>query len=301
MDLPKAYREIQLPGIILFARGKVRDIFDLGDTLLMAASDRISAFDVVLPNAIPYKGAVLNSISAFWFKKTEGIIKSHFISDDVDSFQIDINEEAKAMLRGRSSLVRKGAMIDVECVVRGFLDGSGWRSYRDTGKLFDIPLPPGLKQGDRLPEPLFTPTTKAKSGHDEYISFEQVKNKIGTELAEYLKSKSIELYNLAYSQVYDKGLIIADTKFEFTMIDGEVVLADEIFTPDSSRYWDREAHKPGGSQSSFDKQYIRDWLSEQDWDKTPPAPSLPDIVIEKSVEKYLEVYRKVTGQSILQH
>jgi phosphoribosylaminoimidazole-succinocarboxamide synthase len=293
-----AYREINLKNIPLVRRGKVRDIFDLGDTFLMVASDRISAFDVVLPNAIPYKGIVLNSISSYWFNKTDDVVKNHMVSDDVDTFDIDITDEERDILRGRSMIVRKGDMIEVECVVRGFLDGSGWRSYEKTGELFDLPLPSGLTQGDRLPEPLFTPTTKAQTGHDEYISFEEVKKTIGGELAEWLKDTSIALYNRAYGDVFEKGLILADTKFEFMHYGGEVLLADEIFTPDSSRYWDRRLHSPGGPQQSFDKQYIRDWLSEQDWDKTPPAPQLPDHIIEGSVEKYIEAYERVTGRHL---
>ncbi|HEB32096.1 MAG TPA: phosphoribosylaminoimidazolesuccinocarboxamide synthase [Spirochaetes bacterium] len=295
MKLPIAYKEIDLTSAKLLRRGKVRDIFDLGDKLLFVASDRISAFDVVLPNAIPYKGKVLNSISAFWFRKVKDIIPSHFITDDVDEFPIDLSGEEKGMLEGRSSLVYKGEMIDVECVVRGYLDGSGWKSYKKTGKLFDIPLPSGLKQGDKLPEPLFTPTTKAQSGHDESVSFSQVKNEIGEEKAQYLKGKSIELYRTAFDYAIEKGLVLADTKFEFTVVDDEIRLADEIFTPDSSRFWDKTDYKPGGPQPSYDKQYIRDWLSGQDWDRTPPAPELPGDVIERSVEKYLDVYRKITG------
>jgi phosphoribosylaminoimidazole-succinocarboxamide synthase len=298
MTLPKAYKEITLKNVNLIRRGKVRDLFDLGDKILMVASDRISAFDVVLPNAIPYKGMVLNSISAFWFNKFGDIMPGHLVTVAVKDFPFDMTEDEERMLEGRSSLVRKGQMIEVECVVRGFLDGSGWKSYKKSGKLFDIPLPDGLKQGDKLPEPLFTPTTKAQSGHDEYINFDQVRKKMGAETAEYLKSKSIELYNKAYSYAYERKLILADTKFEFTNIDGKICLADEIFTPDSSRFWDRETYKPGGPQPSYDKQYIRDWLETQVWDKTPPAPSLPQNVIEKSVEKYLEVYNKITGNSL---
>jgi phosphoribosylaminoimidazole-succinocarboxamide synthase len=265
----------------------------------MVASDRVSAFDVVLPNAIPYKGKVLNTISAHWFNKTKGIIKNHLITDEVEEFDIDITEDEKEVLKGRSSLVRKGKMIEVECVVRGYLDGSAWRSYRETGRMFDIPLPGGMKQGDRLPEPLFTPTTKAKTGHDEPITFGEMQKMLGEELASYLRAKSIELYNMAHDEVFEKGLILADTKFEFTIIDGEVHLADEIFTPDSSRYWDRESYKPGGPQPSFDKQYIRDWLELQKWDKTPPAPILPEEVVRKSMELYLEACRRITGRDII--
>jgi phosphoribosylaminoimidazole-succinocarboxamide synthase len=298
MKLPQAYNEIDLKNITLLRRGKVRDIFNLGEFLLMVASDRISAFDVVLPNAIPYKGKVLSSISSFWFERTDKIIPNHLITDEVDEYPIDLSDREREMLRGRSMLVQKGEMIEVECVVRGYLDGSGWKSYKNTGKLFDIPLPRGLTQGDRLPQPMFTPTTKAKTGHDEYIGYSAMERVIGKEQSSFLKDKSIELYNTAAKYVYDRGLILADTKFEFTLIKGEVKLADEIFTPDSSRFWDQEAYSPGGPQASFDKQYIRDWLESQDWDKTHPAPCLPDEVIEKSVEKYLEVYGKVTGKKL---
>ncbi len=299
MEFPKAYHKIELKSVPLIRSGKVRDLFDMGDKMLMVASDRVSAFDVVLPNAIPYKGKVLNSLSAFWFRKTKDIIPNHFITDNVDEFPADFTDEEKEILRGRASLVQKGEMLEVECIVRGYLDGSGWRSYRDTGKLFDIELPQGLKQGDKLPEPVFTPTTKATGGeHDEYIGFEKMKELIGAERAEFIKEKSIELYNFAYDYSYKRGIILADTKFEFAIIDGQIKLADEIFTPDSSRYWDINLYKPGGPQPSYDKQFIRDWLDAQDWDKTPPAPVLPDDVVEKTVEKYLEVYKKITGQDI---
>lgn len=298
MKMHNAYREIELSGVKLLRRGKVRDIFDVDDKLLMVASDRISAFDVVLPNAIPYKGRVLNSLSTFWFQKLSHIIPNHLITERVGDFPFPMTEEERRLLTGRSMLVRKGEMIDIECVIRGYLDGSGWRSYRDTGMLFDIPLRSGLVQGDRLPEPLFTPTTKAQTGHDEYISFSRVKDIVGSDTAQFLRDTSMKLYEIAFEYAYEKGLILADTKFEYTLINGEIRLADEIFTPDSSRYWDAESYKPGGPQASFDKQYIRDWLSAQDWDKTPPAPSLPQEVIEKSVEKYLDVYRKITGKKL---
>lgn len=298
MKETKAYSEIHLRDAKLLRRGKVRDIFDLGSNLLIVATDRISAYDVVLPDAIPYKGKVLNTISSFWFRKTQEIIPNHLVSDDVERFPLELSADEKELLEKRSSLVRKGAMIDVECVVRGYLDGSGWRSYEKTGKLFDISVPSGLKQGDRFSAPLFTPTTKAQNGHDEYMSFSQMKDTLGDELALFLKEKSIELYTTSFDFIYERGLILADTKFEFAMIDGEVTLADEIFTPDSSRFWDRATYKPGGPQPSFDKQYIRDWLSAQRWDKTPPAPSLPQEIIEKSVEKYLEACRRVTGDDL---
>ncbi len=300
MALPPAYSKIELKEVPLMKRGKVRDIFDLGDKLLMVASDRVSAFDVVLPNPIPYKGIVLNSISVFWFKKTEHIVKNHLITDNVDEFPVKLSPEEKRILKGRSSLVKKGEMIEVECVVRGYLDGSGWRSYKETGKLFDITLPEGMKRGDKLPEPVFTPTTKATTGHDEYIGFEEVKNRVGVEIANYLRDKSIELYNFAAEYLMERGLILADTKFEYANIDGEIVLADELFTPDSSRFWDMNEYNPGGAQPSFDKQYIRDWLTSQPWDKTPPAPELPEEVIKKSMEKYLNAYKLVTGEDLLE-
>ena len=300
MALPPAYSKIELKEVPLIKRGKVRDIFDLGDKLLMVASDRVSAFDVVLPNPIPYKGVVLNSISVFWFKKTEHILKNHLITDNVDEFPVKLSPEEKRILKGRSSLVKKGEMIEVECVVRGYLDGSGWRSYKETGKLFDITLPEGMKRGDKLPEPVFTPTTKATTGHDEYIGFEEVKNRLGVEIANYLRDKSIELYNFAAEYLMERGLILADTKFEYANIDGEIVLADELFTPDSSRFWDMNEYNPGGAQPSFDKQYIRDWLTSQPWDKTPPAPELPEEVIKKSMEKYLNAYKLVTGEDLLE-
>ena len=298
MKLPEAYSEIKLASLKLLRRGKVRDIFDLDEHLLLVASDRISAFDVVLPTTIPFKGKVLSSISSFWFDKTKEVIKNHLITDDVEDYPCPLSVQEKDLLRGRSMLVKKGEMVEVECVVRGYLDGSGWRSYKATGDLFDIPLPAGLKQGDRLPEPVFTPTTKATTGHDENISFAEVKRTVGDDLAEYLRKKSMELYHTASSFVYEKGLILADTKFEFTVVGDEVLLADEVFTPDSSRFWGRETYRPGGPQPSFDKQFIRDWLESQDWDKTPPAPPLPQEVVEKSVGKYLEVYKKVTGRDL---
>jgi phosphoribosylaminoimidazole-succinocarboxamide synthase len=298
MKLPKAYSRIDLSRAVLARRGKVRDLFDLGAHLLLVASDRVSAFDVVLPTPIPCKGRVLNSISAFWFRKTAGIVPNHLVSDDPDDFPFEMTGDERGMLEGRSSLVRKGEMIEAECVVRGYLDGSGWKSYAKTGKLFDHRLPAGLRQGDRLPEPLFTPTTKAQSGHDESITFDELKDRVGTELAVTLRDTSIELYDFAARSVFDRGVIIADTKFEFTILDGNVHLADEIFTPDSSRFWDRDKWRPGGAQPSFDKQFIRDWLETQPWDKTPPAPALPDAVVERSVQNYLEAYRRVTGRAL---
>lgn len=295
----KTYKEINLKNIKLSRKGKVRDIFDLRDKLLIVASDRISAFDVVLPNTIPYKGRILNSLSVFWFKKLNSITPNHFITDNVNEFPIELTSDEKEMLSGRSSLVQKGKIIEIECVVRGYLDGSGWRYYEKRGKLFETTLPSGLKQGDKLPEPLFTPATKAQTGHDENITFARMKNIIGVELSIYLKDRSIELYNKAHSHALEKGLILADTKFEFAVINDVVKLADEIFTPDSSRFWDVDTYNPGGPQPCFDKEFIRDWLKAQDWDKTPPAPSLPQDIIEKSTEKYLEAYKRIVGKDLV--
>lgn len=289
------YKQINLKNAKLFKRGKVRDIFDLGDKLLMVATDRVSAFDVVLPDAIPCKGKILNSISVYWFKSLESIIPNHFITANVNEFPIALNSDEKTMLNQRSSLVEKGKIIEIECVVRGYLAGSGWQNYKETGKLLDVPLPTDLEQGSKLPEPLFTPATKSYSGHDLNITFAQTKNKVGSWLAQYLKEKSVELYQMAHDYLYKEGLILADTKFEFAIIDDKIKLVDELLTPDSSRFWDKVSYVPGKSQLNFDKQYIRDYLISQKWDKTPPAPQLPQCVIEKSTEKYLEAYKKIIG------
>jgi len=289
------YTTIDLKNIKLFKRGKVRDIFDLGDKLLMVATDRVSAFDVVLPDAIPHKGKILNLISAYWFKKLDNISPNHFITANVNEFPVELSSAEKTMLSQRSSLVEKGKTIEVECVVRGYLAGSGWQTYKETGKLLDITLPGDLKQGSKLPEPLFTPATKSQDGHDINITFAQVKNEVGTWLAQYLKEKSIKLYRIARDYLYEKGLILVDTKFEFAVIDDKIKLVDELLTPDSSRLWDKTGYKPGRPQLNFDKQYIRDYLISQNWDKAPPAPRLPQHIIKKSTEKYLEAYKKTIG------
>ncbi len=286
---------IKLP---LFIKGKVRNVYDLGDKLLFIATDRISAFDVVFPNLIPNKGKVLNGISEFWFKKTSDVIGNHMLTTDVDTYPEGLSQFEEE-LQGRSMLVKKIRMIEAECIVRGYLEGSGLKEYIKTGSICGVKLPAGLRQADKLPEPIFTPSTKVSTGHDENVTFDQLANRIGRDLALRLKETSIKLYNVASSYAESRGLILADTKFEFGMTDdGELILADEIFTPDSSRYWDMNEYEPGRPQKSFDKQYLRDYLETLDWDKKPPAPELPEEVIKKTEAKYLEAYERITGRKL---
>lgn len=280
-----------------FKTGKVRDMFDLGDKLLIVVTDRISAFDCVFPNLIPEKGKVLNSISAFWFDFTKDIVPNHMITTDVSEYPSPFNEYAEE-LQDRSMLVKKLDIIPAECIVRGYLEGSGLKDYKKTGKICGIELPEGMKQADRLQEPVFTPSTKAEEGHDQNVTFEELCREIGDELANKLKSASLALYKAVSEYALEKGLILADTKFEFGMLDGELVVADEMFTPDSSRFWDASDFEPGRAQKSFDKQYLREYLETLDWDKTPPAPRLPVDVIEKTKEKYLEAYKILTGKDL---
>jgi phosphoribosylaminoimidazole-succinocarboxamide synthase len=273
----------------LVASGKVREIYDLGDRLLMVASDRISTYDVVHPNPIPDKGKVLTGISAFWFAKTGHIVANHFISatDDVPD-----------EVRGRAMVVRKLEMLPVECVVRGYITGSGWKDYGATGSVSGIELPPGLRESDRLPTPIFTPSTKADEGHDEAIDFERAAELVGDrELMGRVRDVSIALYGFAAEHARERGVILADTKFEFGMdSDGELVVGDEVLTPDSSRYWPADSYEPGRGQASFDKQYVRDWASGSGWDKTPPAPEVPADVVEGTRARYVEAYEKITGE-----
>ena len=279
----------------LIKQGKVRDIYDLGDTLLMVASDRLSAFDVVMPNPIPGKGRILTRMSSFWFNMMEGIIANHLITADVEQFPGQCHLYAD-ILRDRSMHVRKAEPLSVECIVRGYITGSGWNSYLDTKTVCGIKLPQGLQESDRLPEPLFTPSTKADMGaHDENISFEQVEDMLGKDLAARLKDVSMAIYKRAVEIAESRGIIIADTKFEFGLIDGELTLIDEILTPDSSRFWPKDTYQPGGAQKSFDKQYVRDYLLSLDWDKKPPAPELPPEVVENTQKKYEEALRRLTG------
>ena len=283
----------------LYARGKVRDVYEVGeDLLLMVVTDRISAFDVVFNEPIPDKGKVLNKISEFWFDFTKDIIGNHVVTTDVSKYPKGLDRFGRE-LGGRSMLVKKAKMENVECIVRGYLEGSGLKEYKATGAICGIKLPEGLKQADKLPEPIFTPSTKANEGHDENVSFEQLANRIGTDLAQQLRDISIKLYNIASSYAESRGLILADTKFEFGLTDDGLVLADEIFTPDSSRYWDMNEYEPGRPQKSFDKQYLRDYLETLDWDKRPPAPELPEEVVKKTEAKYLEAYERITGKKLV--
>ena len=287
-------RKLSLP---LVARGKVRDIFDLGDSLLFVASDRISAFDCILGSGIPCKGRVLTQMSLFWFEHLQDITKNHLITADVSAYPRKLNKYRKT-LEGRSMIVRKAQMVQVECVARGYLAGSGWKEYVSTGKVCGIPLPKGLVDGDRLPEPLFTPATKAITGHDVNVSFNYVAGLIGVDLAGQLRDLTLDIYNRAAYDALYRGIILADTKFEFGFIDGELMLADEALTPDSSRFWPVDSYKPGSAQQSFDKQYVRDYLETLRWNKKPPAPALPDNIVRKTSEKYQEAYERIVGKRL---
>ncbi|MCL4368635.1 MAG: phosphoribosylaminoimidazolesuccinocarboxamide synthase [Actinobacteria bacterium] len=287
-----------LPGLPIFGRGKVRDTYDLGDSLLMVTTDRISAFDVVLPNAIPHKGAVLTQLSAFWFDRTKHIIPNHLISASLADFPDRLQPHAN-QLDARAMLVRKARRVDVECVVRGYMAGSAWAEYCRMGTVCGERLPAGIRESANLPAPIFTPATKEASGHDINISQDQLKDIVGRELADKLASTSLALYRFADQLARERGIIIADTKFEFGFIDGELSLIDEVLTPDSSRFWSMETYRVGEAQPSFDKQYVRDWLVSVGWNKEPPAPLLPDDVVAKTSEKYLEAYRRITGRSLV--
>jgi len=285
---------IKLP---LHIKGKVRNVYDLGDKLLIVVTDRISAFDVVFPNLIPNKGKVLNSISEFWFDYTKDIVDNHVITTDVSQYPEGLSQ-FKEELQGRSMLVKKIKMVEAECIVRGYLEGSGLKDYKATGSICGIKLPEGLRQGDKLPEPIFTPSTKASEGHDQNVSFEELCNVIGTDLAKQLKEISIALYNKASKYAESKGIILADTKFEFGISDGKLIVADELFTPDSSRFWDMKEYEPGRPQKSFDKQFLREYLESINWDKKPPAPELPEDVIRNTELKYIEAYERLTGKKL---
>ncbi|MEE8638767.1 MAG: phosphoribosylaminoimidazolesuccinocarboxamide synthase [Candidatus Margulisiibacteriota bacterium] len=292
---------IELPGLKLFKKGKVRNVFDLGDRLLLVASDRISAFDSVMPNGIPDKGKILTQISAFWFDFTEPIIENHMISADVNKFpsEIKINEEVKKVLNKRSMLVKKTEMIEIECVARGYLSGSAWKEYKESSSVCGIKLLSGLKESDKLPETIFTPATKAASGHDINISEKEMKDRVGDEIGNILKEKTLEVYKTARDYADTKGIIIADTKFEFGKLDNKVILIDEILTPDSSRFWPKDTYKPGGQLPSYDKQFVRDYLISIKWNKEPPAPRLSDEVVVKTRDKYLEAFKRLTGNDSL--
>jgi len=288
--------ETNFKNLNLVRKGKVRDIYDLGDTLLMVTTDRVSAFDVVLPNGIPDKGKVLTQISAFWFTEMEDLIGNHLISHDVDQFP-EICKPYAEVLEGRSMLVKKADPLPVECIVRGYISGSGWKSYQKEGHVCGIELPGGLKESDKLPQPLYTPSTKAEVGdHDINVDFDHTVALLGKAHAEKLRDLSLAIYNRGVEKALVKNIIIADTKFEFGVKDGEIILIDEVLTPDSSRFWPQKTYCPGGAQKSFDKQFIRDWLESSGWDKKVPGPELPADVIEQTADKYREVLELITGK-----
>ncbi|MCA9230146.1 MAG: phosphoribosylaminoimidazolesuccinocarboxamide synthase [Planctomycetales bacterium] len=284
--------ETELPDLPL-KRGKVRDVYDLGEQLLLVSSDRISAFDWVLPTGIPDKGRVLTQVSNFWFEKVD--VPNHLLETDVTQMSLPAGIDLEPLV-GRAVLVRKTAVVPIECVVRGYLAGSGWKEYQADGTVCGVPLPAGLQESDRLPEPIFTPATKAEMGdHDENISFARMCQEVGAELAEELRRRSIEIYQRGAEHAQNVGILLADTKFEFGQVDGELILIDEAMTPDSSRFWPADLYEPGHSQPSYDKQFVRDWLSASDWDKNSEPPELPPDVVERTREKYIEACELITG------
>ncbi len=285
-----------MPIAQLHAQGKVRDIYEADDHLLMVATDRISAFDVVLPTAIPDKGRVLTGLSLHWFDLTKDIVANHLLTADVDEFPEPFRGRRQE-LAGRAMLVKRAQMVPIECVARGYITGSGWKEYRRDGTVCGIELPEGLQESERLPEPIFTPSTKAVTGHDENISLDQAAEVVGRGLAERLKELTLELYSFAAAHALDRGIILADTKFEFGFADGELILCDEVLTPDSSRFWPADRYEAGHGQPSFDKQYVRDWLDESGWDHEPPPPELPADVIEQTAARYREAYERITGET----
>jgi phosphoribosylaminoimidazole-succinocarboxamide synthase len=282
--------ETNVPGLKLRGRGKVRDIYDDGDRLLFIATDRISAFDYILATGIPEKGRVLTQMTLFWLDFLRDVIPNHFLSSDMTGLPPE--------LEGRSMWVKRAEMFDIECVARGYISGSGWKDYQRTGAVCGIPLPQGLRESDALPEPIFTPATKAQTGHDENISFEQASSIVGADLAARLRDLTLSIYKKAADYARARGIIIADTKFEFGVVNGEIILADEVLTPDSSRFWPLETYSPGGAQPSYDKQFVRDYLESIHWNKQPPAPALPDEVALRTSEKYKEAYRTLTGRDL---
>ncbi len=286
-----------LGDIPLLARGKVRDIYDLGDHLLLVTTDRLSAFDCVLPTPIPDKGRVLNQISVFWFHRFSDVVRNHLVSPEFDDFPQSLRP-FRDQLEGRTMLVRKAAMFAVECVARGYLSGSGWKEYRSSGAVCGIPIPAGMKESGKLPEPIFTPATKAQSGHDMNISFDEATQYVPAGYLSQLRQLTLRIYQEAAEYAEARDILIADTKFEFGLIDGEIVLGDEVLTPDSSRFWPKNEWNPGGPQPSFDKQFVRDYLETLDWDKVDPAPALPDEIAQRTSEKYREAYRLLTGMAL---
>ncbi len=290
--------ETSIPVLPLLARGKVRDVYAVGtDRLLLVTTDRLSAFDCVLPTPIPDKGRVLNQLSLFWFDALRDIVPNHLVTADVAAYPAELKPFAD-QLEGRSMLVRRAEMAPIECVARGYLSGSGWKEYRASGTVCGIELPGGLRESDRLPRPLFTPAFKAQSGHDENISFERSVELVGAETATKLRDLTLEIYSRGAAYALERGIILADTKFEFGYIDGVLTLADEVMTPDSSRFWPASEYCPGGAQPSFDKQYVRDYLETLDWGKQPPAPALPADVAERTADKYRDAYTRLTGKRL---
>jgi phosphoribosylaminoimidazole-succinocarboxamide synthase len=292
----QAVIETDFPDLNLLKRGKVRDIYDLGEYLLMVATDRISAFDVVMPDPVPDKGKILTQISVFWFQEMASMVSNHVVTSQVDEYPDECRPYADT-LRDRSMLVKKAEPLDIECVVRGYISGSGWKSYREDGTVCGIKLPSGLTESEKLPKPLFTPSTKANIGeHDENIDFETASEIVGKPLAEKVRDLSLAIYEKGADIAAEKGIIIADTKFEFGLVGHELVLIDEVLTPDSSRFWPSSSYAPGGSQKSFDKQYVRNYLLTLDWNKTPPGPRLPEEVLQNTRAKYLEALQLITGR-----
>jgi phosphoribosylaminoimidazole-succinocarboxamide synthase len=294
--------QLDLPGIKKLRSGKVRDIFDLGDALLLVASDRISAFDVIMPNGIPRKGEVLTQISHFWFDKFASLVPNHLLRSATQPLGVPalagLPATQLADLQRRSMIVKKAKPLAIECIVRGYLSGSGWKEYKQSQTVCRIKLPAGLTESAELPEPIFTPSTKAEAGHDENISFDQAQKIAGTDLATQARDLSLKIYKAGRDYARQRGIIIADTKFEFGLSDGKLILIDEVMTPDSSRFWPADQYQPGRGQPSFDKQFVRDYLETLDWDKTPPGPRLPDDVVAKTSAKYLEAYERLTGNKL---
>ncbi|MCX6559243.1 MAG: phosphoribosylaminoimidazolesuccinocarboxamide synthase [Candidatus Aminicenantes bacterium] len=292
------FADIDLPGLPLFKKGKVRNVYEVGENLLIVATDRISAFDYVLPSIIPFKGAVLTQLSAFWFDYTSLIVENHVVTADAAAFPA-VLQPHRAVLDKRSMLVRKTKALPIECVVRGYLAGSGWKEYKKSGRVCGLKLPAGLRESDRLEEPIFTPSTKADQGHDENISFKEMERTVGSALAKKVRKTSLDLFQKASLHGLSKGIIIADTKFEFGLDGDDLILIDEIFTPDSSRFWPLASYEPGKGQPSLDKQFVRDYLETTGWDKQSEPPALPPAIIARTSEKYLEIFRLLTGKAEL--
>jgi len=297
IDASRPLLETRMPGLTLWRRGKVRDVYDLGDRLLIVATDRISAFDVVLPSGIPAKGIVLTQLSLFWFRLLADLVPNHVITADISEYGPALQRH-RDQLEGRSMIVLKTEPLPVECVVRGYITGSGWKDYRAAGAVCGIPLPAGLQESQRLDPPLFTPSTKAETGHDENISFAQVERSLGAERSAEVRDMSLAIYRRAAVHAEERGIILADTKFEFGVRDGRLIWIDEALTPDSSRFWPRDGYMPGRAQPSFDKQYVRDYLETLAWDKRPPGPALPAEVVQRTRDKYLDAHARLTGAQL---